>query len=112
MNIMIRSSLATFVLTALVLVGTDWLRAETPAASPAAAQSVAIPVKGMSCMACVAKTKQTLRAVPGVNEVEVKLNPGSAIVKYDASKVTAEKLVAVIKELGYEAELPAAKNGQ
>ena len=112
MNIMIRSSLATLVLTALVLVGTAWLRAETPVASPAAAQSVAIPVKGMSCMACVAKTKQTLRAVPGVNEVEVKLNPGSAIVKYDASKVTAEKLVAVIKELGYEAELPAAKNGQ
>lgn len=113
MNIVIRSSLAAMILaTVSFVVGTQWVRAETPAPATAAAESVAIPVKGMSCMACVSKTKQTLRAVPGVNEVEVKLNPGSAIVKYDASKVTAEKLVAVIKELGYEAELPTSKKGQ
>lgn len=63
-------------------------------------------------MACVAKTKRMLREVPGVTEVEVKLSPGSATVKFDPGKVSREKLVAVIKELGYEAELPAAKNGE
>lgn len=72
-------------------------------------ETAVIPVKGMACMACVGKTKQTLRAVSGVAEVEVKLSPGSATVKYDPAKVTPEKLVAVIKELGYEAELPAPK---
>ena len=108
MNIVIRTSVAILALAAVVVMTGGSLRAETPT-PPASGESVIIPVKGMSCMACVAKTKQTLRAVPGVNEVEVKLNPGSAVVKYDASKVTAERLVAVIKELGYEAELPAAK---
>jgi copper chaperone CopZ len=63
-------------------------------------------------MACVAKTRQTLRAVPGVTEVEVKLSPGSAMVKYDPSRVTPEKLAIVIKELGYETGSPAPKSGQ
>lgn len=66
----------------------------------------------MSCMACVAKTKQALRAVPGVTEVEVKLSPGSATVKYDSSQVTPEKLAAVIKKLGYEAGMPSPKFGK
>ena len=110
MNI-VRFTLLPVVIIAAVL-SADLLRAQAPSATAAPAESVVIPVKGMACMACVAKTKQTLRAVPGVNEVEVKLNPGSAIVKYDAAKVTPEKLVAVIKELGYEAELPATETGE
>ena len=109
MNIARTRSVAALALSALTLIAAGWARAETPAGSGPAVESVTIAVKGMSCMACVGKTKQTLRGVPGVTEVEVKLNPGSAIVKYDASKVTPEKLVSVIKELGYEAELPAAK---
>ena len=107
MNIVLRSSVATLALLAVAFI-TGLLTAQTPS-TELKSDSVTIPVKGMSCMACVGKTKQTLRGVPGVTEVEVKLNPGSAIVKYDASKVTPEKLVSVIKELGYEAELPAAK---
>lgn len=60
-------------------------------------------------MACAAKTRKTLRAVPGVAEIEVKLSPGSAVVKYDPAQVTPEKLVAVINELGYEAGSPSPK---
>lgn len=63
-------------------------------------------------MACVSKTKQSLRAVPGVAEVEVKLSPGSATVKYDASKVTPEKLARVINDLGYQAGALAPKTAK
>lgn len=98
-------------LSAAAFVGIGSLRAQAPSATASVTQSVLIPVKGMSCMACVAKTKQTLRAVAGVTEVEVKLSPGSATVKYDPAQTSPEKLVGVIKELGYEAELPAAKTG-
>ena len=98
-------------LSVAAFVGSGSLRAQAPSATASVTQSVVIPVKGMSCMACVAKTKQTLRAVVGVTEVEVKLSPGSATVKYDPAQTNPEKLVGVIKELGYEAELPAAKTG-
>lgn len=112
MNIALTRSVAILGLFVFTLVNVEQARAEIPAATAATMKAVTIPVKGMACMACVGKTKQALRGVPGVTEVEVKLNPGSAIVKYDAAKLTPEKLVAVIKELGYEAELPAAKNSK
>lgn len=107
-NVLLTSA-AVLVFFTLAFIGLESLRAQTPSGTAATVESVVIPVKGMSCMACVAKTKQALRAVPGVTEVEVKLSPGSATVKYDSSQVTPEKLVGVIKELGYEAGTPAPK---
>lgn len=106
---------AILALSVAGFIGSPSLRAQTASGTAATIESVVIPVKGMSCMACVAKTKQTLRAVSGVTEVEVKLSPGSATVKYDPSQITPEKLVGVIKELGYEAGSPvppAPKAGQ
>ena len=102
--------LAACVLSAATFLGVGSVGAQVPSGTTAAAvESVVIPVKGMSCMACVAKTKEALRVLPGVSEVEVKLSPGSATVKYNPAKVTPEKLVATIRELGYEAGSPAAK---
>lgn len=113
MRIALSVVLASIAFSAAAFIGGPLLHAQAPSGTATATvESVVIPVKGMSCMACVAKTKQTLRAVPGVAEVEVKLSPGSATVKYDPSRVTPDKLVGVIKELGYEAELPAPKAGQ
>ncbi len=107
MKIVSLVSVAILALTATGFIVNPSLRAQAAEGTRAATESVVIPVKGMSCMACVGKTKQTLRAVPGVTEVDVKLSPGSATVKYDPAQVTPEKLVGVIKELGYEAGSPA-----
>ncbi len=108
--LLIKGALVLFSVAAFA--GSASLRAQAPSATASITESVVIPVKGMACMACVAKTKQTLLAVPGVTEVEVKLSPGSATVKYDPAQTTPEKLVGIIKELGYEAESPAPKAGQ
>lgn len=114
MKIALLSAVAAVALsTLLAFIGTGSLQAQTPSETAATTiESVVIPVKGMSCMACVAKTKQALRAVPGVTQVEVKLSPGSATVKYNPLQVTPEKLASVIKELGYEAGSPAPKTGK
>ena len=101
------------VLSAAGFIRSQSLRAESPKqAVQTDTASVFIPVKGMSCMACLAKTKRTLSGVAGVKEVEVKLSPGSATVKYDRSKVTPEKLASVINDLGYQAAAPALKTAQ
>lgn len=110
MKIILRFILAVIVFSAATFVGGGSVGAQVPSGTTAPPiESVVIPVKGMSCMACVAKTKQALRGLPGVSEVEVKLSPGSAVVKYDPAKVTPEKLATTIRELGYEAGSPAAK---
>ena len=110
MKLIILASLTLPAFVALGVVAIPPIRAQAPS-RPLEAESTAvvIPVKGMSCMACVTRTKQALRAVPGVTAVEVVLSPGSVTVKCDPAKVALEKLAGVINDLGYEAGTPAQK---
>ena len=77
-------------------------------APPATAdvQTIRIPVEGMSCVACAARVKKTLVAIPGVQEVEVHLGERNARVRFDSRRVSSDRLVAVINELGYSASKP------
>lgn len=69
-------------------------------------QTVRIPVEGMACVACAARVKKTLKAIAGVDEVEVHLGERNARVRFDSRQITADRLVAAIKELGYSAGTP------
>lgn len=69
-------------------------------------QTVRIPVEGMACVACAARVKKTLKAIAGVDEVEVHLGERNARVRFDSRQVTADRLVGAIKELGYSAGTP------
>lgn len=79
-------------------------------ATAATVQTVLIPVEGMSCVACAARVRKTLADTAGVEEVEVHLGERNARVRFDSSRVTADRLVGLIKELGYSAGTPAAVN--
>ncbi|MEN8214553.1 MAG: cation transporter [Pseudomonadota bacterium] len=59
-------------------------------------------VTGMTCNHCVMHTKKALESVPGVESVEVILEPGAATV---SGNVESDKLIAAVKEAGYEAEI-------
>ncbi|PIS47730.1 MAG: copper-translocating P-type ATPase, partial [Elusimicrobia bacterium CG08_land_8_20_14_0_20_51_18] len=61
-----------------------------------------IPIEGIYCSACVSKIESALMKTGGVDSVSVHLAGKTAIVKYDADAVSAEKITAKIKELGYE----------
>lgn len=58
-----------------------------------------IAIEGMSCQHCVMAVKKALGALPGVVESEVAI--GSALVKYDESKVKKEDIEAKIESAGY-----------
>jgi copper chaperone CopZ len=70
---------------------------------------VTIPVEGMSCLACTARVKSTLKAINGVTEVEVNLAGRVARVAYLEGKVSPEQLVSAINRLGYRAGPPRAE---
>lgn len=90
----------------------------TPRARPHAvvsdpqAQTVTIPIEGMSCASCVARVKQTLHALEGVTAAEVSLAPRNARVSYLAAHVSPERLVAAITDLGYTAGPPMTERTQ
>ncbi len=58
-------------------------------------------VQGMSCQGCVASVTRVLKAVPGVANVSVSLQPGAASIDYDASRTNVEALKAAVKDAGY-----------
>ena len=59
-------------------------------------------VTGMTCQGCVASVTRVLKAVPGVSEVTVELNPGTAKIAYDQSLATLPVLKAAIEDAGYD----------
>ena len=72
-----------------------------------AEKTVLIPIDGMSCGACAARVKKTLKAINGVTDVAVDLEHRNARVKYVEPKTSPGQLVAAINKLGYKAGTPA-----
>lgn len=62
-------------------------------------------ITGMSCGHCVGAVEKALKAVPGVQGVQVTLQPGKAVVEGNAS---AQDMIAAVKEEGYAAEIAGA----
>jgi Cu+-exporting ATPase len=71
-------------------------------------QSLTINVGGMVCAACQAHVQKALDETHGVSKAAVNLMTGQAQVSFDPAVVEPEKLLAAIRDTGYDAELPAA----
>ena len=65
-------------------------------------ETAMIEVVGMTCEGCVASVTRVLKAVPGVMEVSVALNPGTATVGYDAARTGVAALKVAIEDAGYD----------
>jgi len=71
-------------------------------------ESRTIPVSGMTCAACSGRVQRSLEKTPGVTSASVNLMTGEATVDFDPATVAPERLVEVIRETGYGAEIPRA----
>jgi len=70
------------------------------------AETVVIPISGMTCAACQGRVQRTLAKTPGVVDASVNLMMANATVAYDSASITPEALVERIRATGYGAELP------
>ncbi len=61
-----------------------------------------LKVNGMTCQGCVASVTRVLKAVDGVAQAEVTLQPGEAKVTYDPSKTNFAHLREAVEDAGYE----------
>src|SRR5512139_4036530 len=61
-----------------------------------------LPVSGMLCASCVARVEKALARVEGVESASVNLAAGTATVTVDPQKVGPWRLVAAIRDTGYE----------
>jgi len=65
-------------------------------------------VQGMSCDGCVQTVTAALTKIPGVQSAKVSLEEKKAVVVADPAQVPSEKIVAAVKQAGYQAEPIAA----
>lgn len=67
----------------------------------AAPKTVTLSVPGMNCSACPITVKKALQKVAGVEKVAVTLEPKEAVVTFDDSKTTVDKLREATTKAGY-----------
>lgn len=61
-----------------------------------------LKIQGMTCNHCVMRVAKALKAVPGVQDAQVDLQKGEALVTYDDAKITPEKLSFAVVDAGYK----------
>lgn len=66
-------------------------------------KTATIAIAGMTCGGCVAGVTRALKAVPGVNDVQVTLKPGEAQVTFDETQTNENGLKAAVEDAGYDA---------
>jgi copper chaperone CopZ len=66
-------------------------------------ETTRIKVGGMTCSGCVASVTRALRAIEGVDNVDVSLGDGQANVRYDPARVNEAKLRSAIEDAGFDA---------
>ena len=64
-------------------------------------ETATLGVTGMNCQGCVASVTRVLKAVPGVNDAKVTLQPGCATVTYDPARTSRQALETAIEDAGY-----------
>lgn len=64
-------------------------------------QTEIFKVSGMTCGGCVSKVTKILKAINGVDEVNVTLANGEAKVQFDADLSSSAELKAAVKGAGY-----------
>jgi Cu+-exporting ATPase len=74
-----------------------------------AEETIDIPIRGMTCAACVSRLEKGLGGAEGVLEASVDFASERARVRFQPSRVTPEGLAAVIRATGYEPVLGAGQ---
>jgi periplasmic mercuric ion binding protein len=67
----------------------------------AATQTVTLAVPGMTCAACPITVKKALSKVDGVSKVNVGYEKREAVVTFDDTKTSVQKLTKATEDAGY-----------
>lgn len=62
-----------------------------------------IPIKGMTCAACVNRVEKSIKSLDGIKRVSVNLATEKASVVFDESVLNLDQIKKVVKDAGYEA---------
>jgi len=67
-----------------------------------AKEKIVIRISGMHCVACVQTIEKALKKEAGIENAVVNFAAEKAVVEYDPSKATPNRIAEIIREAGYE----------
>ena len=71
-------------------------------------QTEILKIMGMTCGGCTSNVANALKAVSGVNDVQVSLSAGEATVQYDERLTSPDQLKTAVKNAGYSVDVALA----
>ena len=88
--------------------------ATNPPAAVADGNSAVLNVKipSMNCAACALNIRSVLKKQPGVQQARVSFDTKEAVVRYDPTKLSPEKIIAAIDQSGFKTQLGSGKEKQ
>lgn len=66
-------------------------------------QTTELNIQGMTCGSCVRHVEAALRGVEGVTRADVDLRGARALVQHDPRRAGPQRLVAAVRDAGYDA---------
>jgi periplasmic mercuric ion binding protein len=81
----------------------------TSGAALAASRTVTLDVQNMTCAVCPITVKKALEHVSGVQQVTVNYASKTAIIEFDDTVATADKLTEATKNAGYPSSIQTEK---
>lgn len=74
-----------------------------PSVSESNEATVEFAIEGMTCASCVRRVEWSLLAVPGVHETVVNLASERALVRFDPTRASIDRMLRAVEEAGYRA---------
>ena len=65
-------------------------------------KKIRLNIGGMTCEGCREKIENKLNSAKGVEEASVSFSKARADIRYDEKKISGEKIVKMIENLGYK----------
>lgn len=66
-------------------------------------EKIELKIEGMHCGSCAIGIQMITTGLDGVSKAEVDYNGKKGVFEFDSAKVSKEKIIKAIEELGYKA---------
>ncbi len=66
-------------------------------------EKIELKIEGMHCGSCAVGIQMIATGLDGVSKAEVDYNGKKGVFEFDSAKVSKEKIIKAIEELGYKA---------
>ena len=67
-------------------------------------KSIKLKISGLHCPGCVTGIKEALLSTQGISKAEIDIINDTATVEYFEHKVTVDKLISIVENIGFEAK--------